>query len=87
MKEFTGFQRDLIYIIESLGRCKGIEIKDVLEEYHGDVTTSRLYSNLDIIVEEGYVEKGSMDDRTNAYTLTEQGQKALTNHRKWLDRL
>ena len=43
----------------------------------------RLYPNLDTLVEEGYVEKGSIDDRTNSYELTPEGQALLADRHEW----
>jgi DNA-binding PadR family transcriptional regulator len=49
----------------------------------GDVNHGRLYPNLDALVEEGYVNKGQHDRRTNYYELSEKGQRAIEDRREW----
>jgi len=88
MHELTGFQRDALYVIASHGDPHGLAIKEGLEEYYdANVHHGRLYPNLDTLVEEGMVEKGDRDERTNYYTLTERGERALKVRRKWEERL
>jgi len=83
MFEFSGFQRDLLYCIAGLDGSHGLGIKRALEDY-GDteINHGRLYPNLDTLVEEGYVEKGSIDDRTNSYELTSEGRALLADRRE-----
>lgn len=84
MHDLTGFQRDLLYALAGLDRPKGLDIKDVLDEYYGQsINHGRLYPNLDQLVEKGLVEKGRHDDRTNAYTLTRRGRRELGARREW----
>jgi Predicted transcriptional regulators len=84
MFEFSGFQRDLLYCIAGLDGSHGLGIKRALEDY-GDteINHGRLYPNLDTLVEEGYVAKGSIDDRTNSYELTSEGRALLADRREW----
>jgi DNA-binding PadR family transcriptional regulator len=42
-----------------------------------------LYPNLDALVDKGYLEKGSIDKRTNEYTLTDAGRALLAERREW----
>ena len=84
MHDLTGFQRDLLYVIAGLDGPKGLAIKDQLDEYYGtEINHGRLYPNLDALVEKGLVEKGRIDDRTNAYTLTQRGERELRARREW----
>ena len=86
MHDLTGFQRDLLYVIADLNNPKGLAIKDELEGYYGaEINHGRLYPNLDTLVDKGLVEKGSIDDRTNAYSLTQRGERELDARREWED--
>lgn len=84
MEQLTGFQRDILYVISGIEEPYGLAIKDKLEEYYEqEVNHGRLYPNLDDLVENGFVKKGELDRRTNSYTLTERGYKALEIRREW----
>lgn len=84
MFELTGFQRDLLYVLVELDHPSGQVIMDkISEERNEDVNHGRLYPNLDTLVDQGFVEKGAIDRRTNYYALTEAGQTALAERRKW----
>ena len=68
MYDLTAFQRDCMYVIAGMDSPKGVAIKDSLDEYYGtEINHGRLYPNLDALVEKGLVDKGKVDDRTNAY--------------------
>lgn len=83
MFELTGFQRDLLYVIAGHDQPSGTEIMTELETELGEITRGRLYPNLDTLVEKGYLEKGSLDRRTNYYALSEYGHQALRDRREW----
>lgn len=84
MHDLTAFQRDCLYVIAGLGSPKGLAIKTELEGYYSStINHGRLYPNLDALVEKGLVEKGSKDDRTNAYSLTERGRREIDARREW----
>ena len=88
MHDLTGFQRDLLYVIAGLDGPKGLAIKDRLDDYYGtEINHGRLYPNLDALVEKGLVEKGRIDDRTNAYNLTQRGERELRARREWEDEM
>lgn len=77
-RELTGFQRDLLQVIAQNNGCRGLVMKDEIEErYDQPVNHGRLYPNLDKLVDAGLVEKGTIDDRTNSYTLTHEGRNAV----------
>lgn len=87
MEDLTRFQRDLLYVIGSLDddpRPHGLSIKNDIEEfYEVKVNHGRLYPNLDQLVEMSLVEKGTLDKRTNSYTLTDRGYETLETRREW----
>ena len=86
MYDLTGFQRDCLYVIAGHDAPKGVAIKDELDGYYESaVNHGRLYPNLDSLVEMGLVEKGKLDDRTNAYSLTDRGQREIEARREWED--
>lgn len=84
LTEQTGFQRDLLTIIAGLDNPSGQDIK---REYQADTRTEtthgRLYPNLDALVEEGFVVKGDIDERTNYYEITDAGHNALKKRKEW----
>lgn len=87
MHAVTGFQRDVLYVVAGLEEPHGLAIKDELDAYYStEINHGRLYPNLDTLVEEGLVEKGSHDDRTNAYSVTERGKQAIADRRGWEQR-
>lgn len=86
MYDLTGFQRDMLFVIAGLDEPHGLAIEDELEDYYQkEVHHGRLYPNLDALVEEGLVEKGIKDRRTNVYTITDRGREAIEKRREWED--
>ncbi|MCY4729963.1 PadR family transcriptional regulator [Natronomonas gomsonensis] len=84
MHDLTGFQRDLLYVIDGLDNPHGLAIKASLENYYEkEIHHGRLYPNLDELVEKGLVEKGEKDQRTNIYTLTRRGRREIEARREW----
>lgn len=84
MQSLTGFQRDLLYVIAGMDSPKGLALKEKLDDYYAtEINHGRLYPNLDALIDVGLVEKGKIDDRTNSYTLTEEGENLLTERREW----
>jgi PadR family transcriptional regulator, regulatory protein PadR len=84
MEDLTAFQRDALYVIAGLEEPKGLDIKDELEEiYDKEVHHGRLYPNLDTLVDKSLVSKGQHDNRTNAYELTDRGERELEARREW----
>lgn len=84
MQHLTGFQRDVLYVIAGLDEPYGLGIKEQLETYYEqEVNNGRLYPNLDTLVEMDLVQKGTLDRRTNSYTLTDSGYRALESRREW----
>ena len=80
----SGFRRDLLYVVTGLDAPSGLTIKAALESYYDkSINHGRLYPNLDYLVEEGYLVKGSKDKRTNEYTLSDEGRQALHEYHRW----
>ena len=83
--ELTGFKRDLLILIGGMETQKGMEILEELEGYYDEnVNHGRLYPNLDDLVEGGYVEKISLNARSNGYNLTDKGKALLENRQQWV---
>ncbi|MCO8254516.1 PadR family transcriptional regulator [Haladaptatus sp. AB618] len=73
--DLHAFKRDLLYAIRDLERDeppKGLTVKRVLEDdYETEINHSRLYQNLDHLVESGLLDKGRKNGRTNEYRTTD----------------
>lgn len=84
LTDLRGFERDLLYAVCALEDDeppKGLSIKQHLErEYGEDLNHSRLYQNLDRLVEGDLLTKGQKDDRTNEYATTDHAQQLLSEH-------
>jgi PadR family transcriptional regulator PadR len=84
MYDLTGFQRDILYIIAGDEQPHGLAIKDDLNDYYDqDIQQGRLYPNLDTLVENGLVAKGTIDQRTNSYELTRRGHRKIEARDEW----
>lgn len=84
MHDLTGFQRDLLYVIAGLDEPHGLAVKDELEAYYeSEIHHGRLYPNLDTLVGKGLIEKGSIDRRTNSYSISSRGQRELEARMEW----
>lgn len=78
--DLTGFRRDLLQAISDVdGEPYGLALKEWLEDdrYSETINHSRLYQNLDWLVEKGLVTRKSLDKRTNAYRLTGSGRAVI----------
>jgi DNA-binding PadR family transcriptional regulator len=88
----TGFQRETIQAIVACSQADevpyGLAIKARLtDRYEEPINHSRLYQNLDSLVEAGLVERSAVDDRTNRYDLTPAGKRGLAEQAASLQRL
>jgi len=84
MQELSAFQRDLLHILAGLNEPHGLAVKEELEDYYDkEVNHGRLYPNLDKLAKFGLVEKGEIDDRTNFYEITDEGQAVLDQRAEW----
>ncbi|WP_135828549.1 PadR family transcriptional regulator [Halorussus halobius] len=95
--DLTRFQHDLLVVIAGYehgryrddrhtgSRPHGLALKDTLDaRYDAEVHHGRLYPNLDTLVDKGLVEKQERDQRTNVYSLTDQGWALLDQRVQWL---
>lgn len=82
--QLSGFRRDIMYIIAGLDDPHGLLVKEKLEDYYEkEVHHGRLYPNLDALVDDGLLEKGTKDRRTNEYNLTDKGEDVMESRREW----
>jgi len=84
--ELTRFQQDILRVLAKNGELHGLGIKETLEnQQYDEVLHGRLYPNLDDLKDYGYIEKHALDNRTNGYSLTDEG-KTLARRiaEKWL---
>jgi DNA-binding PadR family transcriptional regulator len=88
--ELTGFQRDLLKTLAGLERhSESVSGQDLCRQLEADGLTNvnhgRLYQNLDMLVEDGWVSKGKKDQRTNAYaTTTAARESARRELQSWM---
>jgi len=93
--ELTVFQQNLLLVIrgceegrydgEAPDGAIGLAIKRVLETseyYDKEINHSRLYQNLDTLVDYGLVVKSELDRRTNECALTKRGRRVLAEKLK-----
>ena len=84
MAPTTAFRYELLAALNSLhDQPSGQEVRRHIERHNSpestdDVNRSRLYPNLNCLIESGYVSKGEIDERTNYYELTESGADVLS---------
>ncbi|MFB6185226.1 MAG: helix-turn-helix transcriptional regulator [Haloarculaceae archaeon] len=84
MYELTGFQRDLLFVINSLGPANGQEIRERVEtSRERTLSRTRLYGNLDELAARDLVEKTYTGGRTNLYVATDRGRNALRTRLEW----
>ncbi|MFY4815038.1 helix-turn-helix transcriptional regulator [Haloarcula sp. AONF1] len=84
LADLTAFQRDLLWALSHENARKGLALKTDLADYYGEeINHSRLYQNLDKLVECDLVAKQARDKRTNEYSLTEAARRALEARRAW----
>lgn len=82
--ELTHFQFAALALLDG-ERVSGQAVKDGLEEATGEeVYHGRLYPNLDALVDNDLVEKGTTDQRTNSYEVTDAGHNVLAARLEWL---
>ena len=92
LSDCTAFQRDLLSVVAALEVLDGeqyeqpigADIQDALDQsYNERINHGRFYQNLRELSDEGLVEKGVRDGRTNCYQLSEDGRTALVDHIEW----
>jgi len=76
--DLTGFERDLLVEIYQMDQPSGQAIRGRMEAEHGEyVDSSRLYPNLNDLVDYGLIDKGEQDLRTNYYEITDDGRRLV----------
>jgi DNA-binding PadR family transcriptional regulator len=76
--DLNGSKRDLLVEIYQLDQPSGQDIRRRMEAEHDEeVTRGRLYSNLNDLVDEGLLDQGEQDLRTNYYQITNDGQRLV----------
>jgi len=81
----AAFQRDILRALAKADNRKGLAVKTDLADYYGEeITHSRLYQNLDELVDRSLLDKTRRGQRTNEYALTEKAHTALTNRGAWV---
>ncbi|WP_262181563.1 PadR family transcriptional regulator [Haloarcula laminariae] len=83
--DLTGFRRDCLQAIAACeGEPYGLALKEWLDDrYSEPINHSRLYQNLDRLVEDDLVavaETTTDDERRTVYTLTDTGRQLLEAH-------
>ncbi|WP_434531567.1 helix-turn-helix transcriptional regulator (plasmid) [Haloarcula sp. NS06] len=78
----SGFQRDLLEAIAAVeNEPYGLALKSHLDKRYAEpINHSRLYQNLSTLAEQDLINRDELDARTNEYTLTDAGRKALQRH-------
>ncbi|WP_336361815.1 PadR family transcriptional regulator [Haladaptatus sp. ZSTT2] len=81
----TQFREHILYVVADYDEPPhGLAIKADLEAiYHAEVNHGRLYPNLDQLVDDGLLEKGALDRRTNYYELTDLARRVLAAKHDW----
>ncbi len=84
LANLSAFERDVLWILANNGEQTGVDVRNALMDYYDQpVNHGQLYPNLDELVDAGLVEKREIDGRTNGYSLTEEGRRALSCRRAW----
>lgn len=83
--DLTQFQLEILAVLDEETAEYGLGIKERLEEYHEEIINhGRLYPNLDELAEQGYIEIGELDKRTNEYRITGAGRDVIRDRTRWL---
>ncbi|MFC4550091.1 MULTISPECIES: helix-turn-helix transcriptional regulator [Halorussus] len=87
--DLHAFERDLLYAVRTLERedepPKGLAVKEHLEpDYRDRIHHSRLYQNLNGLVDRGLLAKGEKDGRTSEYETTDEGRHLVDRRAKRL---
>ncbi|MFC6964983.1 PadR family transcriptional regulator [Halocatena marina] len=83
--ELRGFQRDLLAVVAGDGPHKGLDLKSELEERWAiRISRSRLYSNMNALIERGLIEKSELTGRANHYEITAPGEHLLRAYATWI---
>ena len=87
--DLSKFQIRVLAVLNAAEReeedLHGLGVRERLEAYYGiEINHGRLYPNLDTLTEQGLVERGEKDRRTNWYAITDDGRAVLVDETAWL---
>ena len=84
--DLNSSNRDLLVEIYQMDHPSGQAIRHRMQAEHGeDVTTTRLYSNLNDLVDHGLLDKGEQDQRTNSYEVTNDGRRLVEDTARYFE--
>jgi DNA-binding PadR family transcriptional regulator len=84
--DLNSSKRDLLVEIYQMDHPSGQAIRHRMQAEHGeDVTTTRLYSNLNDLVDHGLLDKGELDLRTNYYQITNDGRRLVEETARYFE--
>ena len=82
MAQTTAFKYEVLVAAAALDEPSGQDIRRWIEQNQNptltdDVNHGRLYPNLEKLVDDGLLQKGEQNKRTNYYVLTDAGRDQL----------
>ena len=84
--DLNSSKRDLLVEIYQMDQPSGQDIRGRIEAEHGeDVTHTRLYSNLNDLVDYGLIDKGEQNRRTNYYEVTNDGRRLVEDTARYFE--
>ncbi|MFC6962993.1 helix-turn-helix transcriptional regulator [Halocatena marina] len=83
--DLRGFQRDLLVVLARDDAQYGLELKSDLEtRWDTKISRSRLYSNVNDLIERGLIEKAELTGRANHYAITDRGEQLINAYSTWI---
>lgn len=84
MNVSTTIQRDLLYVLAGHQGTTERTLERTLGDYYRtEIRPDRLSSNLDALLQQGYVEAIKTTDQTGYYVLTNRGRREIEARREW----
>ena len=77
-RDQTALQRDVLLLVGRLDKPSAKDVVDAVGAHYPGV-----YRTLNDFADEGLVEKGAKDGRTNEFELTDEGQSLVESRIKW----
>jgi PadR family transcriptional regulator PadR len=85
--ECSGFQRDLLFVVDDLDEPNGREVEAELAAVYGQLRSSRVYQNLSTLEDRGLVSvEFGETRRENCYSLTGRARGAVRAYREFVTR-
>jgi PadR family transcriptional regulator PadR len=83
--ECSGFQRDLLIVVDDLDEPNGREVEAELAAVYGELRSSRVYQNLSTLEDGGFVAVDVGEKRVeNCYSLSGRGSGAVRAYRRFV---